>query len=345
MDDTPHPSTLSEILDRTVQIYRGRFLMFLGLAAAPYAAVLVPVCVFLLLGLWLLKPGPELATSAVTPILIGLGALVVAPVWIVTTALSTGSLNHAAAHSYFGAGITIRGAWNEAWSQRGRYTGLYLLEILLIWAAPVFVWVLVVAAGAAIAAVARTRGMGTSAGVLLGVMAVLAVAGLTAYGFWMLLRLALAFPACVVERIGVGEALRRGPSLSQGTKGRIFLLYLLGWILSYVLTLAVTLPLTIVVAMIPGLRSPQHAQVMGVVTFVAAYGMGIAAQALTKPVYAIALVLFYFDQRIRYEGFDIEWMMMRAGLVVPAPAEPEPQPWLAPPNPAESAPATPGESS
>jgi len=40
-------------------------------------------------------------------------------------------------------------------------------------------------------------------------------------------------------------------------------------------------------------------------------------QALTKPVYGIALVLFYYDQRMRLEGFDIEWMMLRAGLVVP----------------------------
>jgi hypothetical protein len=31
----------------------------------------------------------------------------------------------------------------------------------------------------------------------------------------------------------------------------------------------------------------------------------------------IASVLFYYDQRIRKEGFDIEWMMQRAGLAQP----------------------------
>jgi hypothetical protein len=35
-------------------------------------------------------------------------------------------------------------------------------------------------------------------------------------------------------------------------------------------------------------------------------------------VYGIALMLFYYDQRIRQEAFDIEWMMLKAGLVVPA---------------------------
>jgi hypothetical protein len=31
-------------------------------------------------------------------------------------------------------------------------------------------------------------------------------------------------------------------------------------------------------------------------------------------VYAIALVLFYYDQRVRQEGFDIEMLMRQAGM-------------------------------
>jgi hypothetical protein len=63
------------------------------------------------------------------------------------------------------------------------------------------------------------------------------------------------------------------------------------------------------------------------------YGSGLAVQAFTKPVFGIALVLFYYDQRIRNEGFDIEWMMQRAGLVAPVamPAATGPaQQWMAP---------------
>jgi hypothetical protein len=36
--------------------------------------------------------------------------------------------------------------------------------------------------------------------------------------------------------------------------------------------------------------------------------------AFIGPIYAIGLTLFYYDQRIRKEGFDIEWMMRSAGL-------------------------------
>src|SRR5258706_389221 len=40
MIDTLRPSTLGEILDRTAQIYRSRFLVFLGIAAMPAGGIL-----------------------------------------------------------------------------------------------------------------------------------------------------------------------------------------------------------------------------------------------------------------------------------------------------------------
>ena len=41
MSEPLRPSTLSEILDRTVQFYRSRFLVFLGISAVPTVVVLV----------------------------------------------------------------------------------------------------------------------------------------------------------------------------------------------------------------------------------------------------------------------------------------------------------------
>jgi hypothetical protein len=32
------------------------------------------------------------------------------------------------------------------------------------------------------------------------------------------------------------------------------------------------------------------------------------------PIYATGFTLFYYDQRVRKEGYDIEWMMRSAGL-------------------------------
>jgi hypothetical protein len=59
-----------------------------------------------------------------------------------------------------------------------------------------------------------------------------------------------------------------------------------------------------------------------------------------SPIGAAGVTLFYYDQRVRKEGYDIEWMMQAAGLTVPnppaAPASSEAvaaqegaEPWLA----------------
>ena len=111
----------------------------------------------------------------------------------------------------------------------------------------------------------------------------------------------------------------------------------LGWLLS----MGVTIPLTILLSLIPGINNPQHAQIAGVAMLLILYGASFAVQSLIKPVYGIALVLFYYDQRIRKEGFDIEWMMQQAGMVPEAkpqpPSAPEAAPWLsAPPGRAQS---------
>jgi hypothetical protein len=83
--------------------------------------------------------------------------------------------------------------------------------------------------------------------------------------------------------------------------------------------MGITLPLTIILSLMLGTGNPQHQQAVGIAIILISYGAGFAVQALVRPVYGIALMLFYYDQRIRQEGFDIEWMMQQAGMVVAPP--------------------------
>jgi len=99
-------------------------------------------------------------------------------------------------------------------------------------------------------------------------------------------------------------------------------------VLGWVLAVGVAVPAFIGLALIPSLKGPQHSDTLGLAMLFVSYGSTFAVQAFTKPVYAIALTLFYFDQRIRKEGFDIEWMMHQAGMVAPPAPEPETIPWL-----------------
>lgn len=47
------------------------------------------------------------------------------------------------------------------------------------------------------------------------------------------------------------------------------------------------------------------------------YFLRAMVSTLTGPIYTIAITLFYYDQRIRLEGYDIERMMDAAGMTAP----------------------------
>jgi hypothetical protein len=338
MSELPHPSTLGEILDRTVHIYRSRFLAFLGIAALPAGVVLVFAA-----GIGLLvalagsagsRTGYPALTNAVALLVLVPLALVALPAFLAAIALGTAATNHAAAHAFAGEEITIRGACKEAWKRGWRYCWLYLLQALIVWIAPLTVWVALLIFAAVAEAGAVKAGVGASGGALFGLAAILSVFALAGYGLWMLLRLSLAFPACVVEQIGAWPAIKRSSLLCKGTRGRIFLLYMLGAALNWIISISITLPLTILMAALTSSSSPEQSQTASTILVLIVYGGGFFVQMLTRPIYGIALMLFYYDQRIRLEGYDIEWMMQRAGMAAPLPLQPETAheaaPWLTP---------------
>lgn len=322
MDEAFHPSTLSEILDQTAQLYRARFLVFLGIAFIPTAALLVPaVAMFLFIAWTGTHPGNAAVGVVVVLGMIALG-LVALPIFVGVSALASAAMSHTASRAILGQVTTIRDAYKAVWPRGWRYIGIYLIEVLAVWVAPFAAWFTLVGLSAALAALAQIAGIG--GGGFFAFIGFLIVIGLVVYGVWMSLSLSLAFPACVIEQSGVSAAIKRSFSLAKGTKRRILMLYLLGMALSTILTIAVVVPLIIVLALLPGLNSPEHSQALGTAALFIIYGARFAVQALTRPVYGIALMLFYYDQRVRQEAFDIEWMMLKAGLTVPSPPQPEP---------------------
>ncbi len=342
MNEPLQPLTLSEILDRTAQLYRKRFFVFLGISIVPTALTLALAFVIGAVVAWWNWRGAGSVSTSTGYVLIGVftiaAALIALPLLLAAASLSTAAINHATSCVYLGEPTAIRAAYKSVWRRGWRYIWLYLLEGLLIFVAPMAVYIGLVALTVGATALAVKAGAGgILGGFFFGLLVFLVIVAMTGYIFWMLLKLSLAFPACVVEQMSAWSAIKRSFSLSQGTKGRILLLYLLVGVLSWLLSMGITVPLTILLALLPGMNNPQRAQIAGVVMLVIVYGASFAVQALIKPVYGIALVLFYYDQRIRKEGFDIEWMMQQAGMV-PAPPQTLPSaPWM-PPIPLQSQP-------
>lgn len=316
MNEPLRPLILGEILDRTLDLYRARFLVFFGIAALPTGVLLAIASATLLFFLWFGSGASALAS----PLLAGVVAivyfavllLVALPVSVVAAALGTAALNHAAAHAYRDRNLSIRAAYRLAWNRGWRYLWLYILQSLLVFVAPMIAWNV----SLLLATLAGTFGMGAG-GVLAGFTAVAGGVGLAVWFLLALVRLWLAFPVCIVEQAAPWDAVKRSYRLSQGARGRIFVLWLLGAVLSYLFSLAMAIPLIVAVELIPGMNTPQHAQMAGTLMLYIFFAAFFAVQALTRPVYAIALLLFYYDQRIRQEGYDIERMMEAAGMNPP----------------------------
>jgi hypothetical protein len=139
----------------------------------------------------------------------------------------------------------------------------------------------------------------------------------------------------VVENLKARQAIRRSIELTKGARGRIFLLGLLALAVQLGLVLITQLFFIITTVkhngQLPaGIRALQQVVAFFTNTFVA-------------PIYATGLTLFYYDQRVRKEGFDLERMMQQAGMSTAAPPQPVTPPWPAIGPEAEAA-ATPAAS-
>jgi hypothetical protein len=324
MNEPLRPLRLGEILDRTAQIYRSRFLLFLGIALIPAGTILLFAGGLVGAIGWIgpkTSEGPTPANLMAWILVIGLGLLVV-PATLGSTALGEAAMSAAAARAFLGHPITIRDSYKTAWRRGWRYAGILLLQGLAIFVAPMIVFGVVIGVMVAI----KVSGFAANdPSPLFGGLLFLMFVVLGSFAVWILLRLCLAFSVSVVEQAGAWTALKRGNRLSEGTRGRILVLYILGILLNQILAWVVVFPAMILLAFIPGLQGPAHARVLGVITTFSLYGAMFAVRALTKPVFGIGLTLFYFDQRIRKEGFDIEWMMQQAGMVGASPEQPSPQ--------------------
>jgi uncharacterized membrane protein len=129
------------------------------------------------------------------------------------------------------------------------------------------------------------------------------------YGLLMTLRYALAMPACVIEDLTAHDAIRRSIDLSKGARGRIFVLFLLIGVIKLGLVGITQASFVVMVFKNHGQVTPLVSSISQVVAFFTNTFIG--------PIGGTGVALFYYDQRVRKEGYDIEWMMQAAGLTPP----------------------------
>jgi hypothetical protein len=126
-------------------------------------------------------------------------------------------------------------------------------------------------------------------------------------GIILALMWSLTVPVAVLEDTGLRDSVSRSAQLTKGARGRAFIIYLLFVILLYAAYMVWMIPLFAVIgAMSRGHNNPSEIMLWTQITF----PVGVfLSQCLVAPLMTIGLSLFYYDQRVRKEAFDLQHMM------------------------------------
>jgi hypothetical protein len=316
METTLRPLTLGEILDRTAELYRTNFLLFAGISSI-YAGIL--------LVLSLVQIGAQQAalTMHMNTGLIVVSVIGIVVLWLVifvAGGLAIAANTRAVGWVHLGEPASIGAAYRAILPRTGRYLWLMTITYFLAW----FPCVLVYGAYATLILVyVKPKGLFTAhaappdSQMMLVFLAssvafVFLLLAALIYGIIMSLRYSLAVPACTVENLTARAAIRRSIQLSKGSRGRIFMLGLLALIIQLGLT-GITQAFFIVVGL-------KHHGVLPVWMSVTQQFLAFLTNTFVQPIYATGFTLFYYDQRVRKEGYDIERMMHNAGMTPSLPA-------------------------
>jgi hypothetical protein len=326
MAASTRPLTLGEILDRTVQLYRRNFALFLGISILPSA---VYVLVTGVAGIYFSNNNPVLQNPKAGPeafVMLGLFGIVFClvglPILLALSAISGTILNAAALAVQRGESTTVRASFRYGFQYFWRYLGVLCLQLLFAAVIPSTAGTGIIIVGSILATLIAGTGGGVGLATLMGLLMFVLILALIVACVLIWLRLSLAFPVCGAEQQSPWLSIKRSNLLSKGTRGRVFVLYLLVTILAVVVYYMLTLPVDIVLKLTLYksvqtaaifTRPPLALQIVNLV-------VSCLERAFVLPIYAIALVLFYVDQRTRLEGYDIEQLMAGAGWSnLPAP--------------------------
>ncbi|HVZ82036.1 MAG TPA: hypothetical protein VG893_00055 [Terracidiphilus sp.] len=308
MTQTLRPMTLGEIVDRTFQIYRSRFVTFVTIALVP---ALTLFAISLSANIWLIyhplhgriiiyyKTLSALLWTLAIWLIGGFTHLFVRPAFVTVTAGWIGG----AKRSSYDCWSAIKRTWKQV-------LALDLFEQAVVILFPGMIFIL-----GALAISAMWHGLGHSDGEY--AILALAIFGLTGISLILYvaigLTISLSFPALVLEESRWVDALKRSWSLVRGVRWRLFFLWVSVFVAGWTIQIALRWGIYFLVS-IAHLRGMLQIHGGFGLSFSLYYFVNALFTAIVGPIYPIALTLIYYDQRIRREGYDIEWMMRVAGL-------------------------------
>lgn len=285
------PMTTGELLDRTFNLYRNHFVLFVGIATVPPALMLV---VNLIQAGMVARPAHSMVGAGLMAAG-GIGMMLAFIAYAVGMAVAHAATVFAVSAVHLGRDTSVAESYGRVKGRYGRVVWVMVQAGLRAFL-PSILLIIVAAVGIPITMKGGGAGRAVAAFVVVLAMIIAAIAGLVLY-----LRYALAVPACVLEDIKATAAIHRSMTLSAGSRGRIFVIYVLMVVITYIVLFAFMIPAGLLSALVAK-GSPAVATLFtGLAQFLAA--------TLAGPIATIALSLVYYDQRVRKEAFDIQLMV------------------------------------
>jgi len=298
------PLSLGELLDRAFALYRRNFWLFFGI-------MVIPSCLILPFQFYFLRAwgspfpwGRATEQKHLSPY--AFAFLLV--IWLVYLIVH-GATTYGVSEVYFGRRSSIRGAYGRIRGRTWSLIGLFInvgirvtsLMILMLIASVVVAVVVMIVVG----------GNGGAPGTFVMIV----IFGIVLLGMglavWLSLRYAIAVPAMLLEDTEGLAAIRRSVQLSRGRRGPLFMAFLLTAVFSYAGVLIFQGPFYVAMAMMR--ITNELPNWMALCLSVS----GSIGGAVTGPLMMIVLVLWYYDLRIRKEGFDLQVLMTSLDEVKP----------------------------
>lgn len=273
------PMDLGEILDRTFRLYRAHFMTFFLIMLA------VQAISFLGSLTWQASLAPLQPSAGTALHLPGISFFVALFLSTVVTFLAAqvgiGTLTTAVSSIYLGEPIGIGEAFRRVRPALGRLLGTTLLTSLIV---------------------------------VLGMVACIVP------GFYFLLSYLLVSQVVVIEGLGPQAAMRRSSELMRKKSDKGFfrnnimkasVILIIVFVLAAAAGTIVGLPFGIAQILThdrshpPSMLGPMHL-LQGTLTMI--------VQAGVSPIGTIAMILFYYDIRIRKEGFDLQMLASSLGV-------------------------------
>jgi hypothetical protein len=291
-----HPMGVGEILDRSFRLLRKHFMLF-------FIILMIPQGTFFLANKGMqvyAKGGVQQGMTSGMVAGYAVSVLLAVVIMMIIQFWAQGALIYAVSETYLGHETSIGRSYGAMRSRLGRLLGTMFLMGFLIMLVPGLLGIV------SAIAVPILTGLGLGGSITGILMVVLIIAGIVWF-FHLLLNWLLVDKVVVLEGVGWRSALRRSkelmntrtePGFWKRPKNKAGFILILGFLIGVGIHLLFQTPGLIMHWLMPANTMGQTIQQI----------FNVVATSLATVFTAIAMILYYYDIRLRSEGFDLKMM-------------------------------------